>query len=235
MSFRSVLFCLCLATTIAGSLLLRPWNDHDQSWGSGVTSLTPGTQINTDIDAPGFLKLARYPSRLFAPDEDRASRPVFVLASAGLGRLLEPIIGPRKSFRLPENSYFWSYILINLLCLTSALQVFFLLMPEEQRYNGVTVGMGLLVVFTPLVQRFLWVPHTQIWRGVGPAGRGSCLQSGYAGATAGGSWHVFLGNRGRYPFTRVRILCSDPGSPDSGATDSLPRAGCPGLIFVGGC
>jgi hypothetical protein len=136
-----------------------------------------------NCDSPQFLWLAREPAALLEQNNERQTRPGFVIAAAALNDLISQFIKPggtpqrigtgfldpkliTQAFARDLPAYL-AYILLNVALLLTSFH-FWRKLIEPRMSHGAAIGTvvvasGLLLVTNDVVKAFVWSPHTQMF------------------------------------------------------------------------
>lgn len=139
----------------------RPKPDEYPGVSLNYIALTEHAGFVLNWDSPDFLALAREPQRLLNPREPRQSRPLYVIAAAGLARVVALVLPVHTSPSLLGAEYV-AFVAINFLAVWLSMLGFQSLFRNSSWPLGVFLASTLLAA-NDVVKQFFWTPHTQMF------------------------------------------------------------------------
>ncbi|QNH62808.1 hypothetical protein [Hymenobacter sediminicola] len=174
---------LVLTVLILGSalsfLFSPPPQTPDEFWGLYIP-LGEQAGFILNKDSYGYIQAAEEPGRLLQQNEERQSRPLYVLLGTALGyplRAVLPILVDEASVRAAVGpdvplsdraliGFYPAFVLLNFGVLLTSLLLFVRLYSPLTKGTGNLLTLGCLLVFlvsNPIVKAFFWTAHQQMF------------------------------------------------------------------------
>lgn len=177
---KRVLLLASLILAAALSFLFSPPpSSPDEFWGLYVP-LGEQAGFILNKDSYGYIEAAEQPGRLLRQNEERQSRPLYVLLGTAVGYPLRAVlphfidevavraaVGPEVP--LSDRAligFYPAFVLLNFGVLLAALWLFVRLYPALTNGAGSPLVLGGLLVFlasSPIVKAFFWTAHQQMF------------------------------------------------------------------------
>lgn len=174
-----LLYAALLLVAALSFLFSPPPQTQDEFWGQYVR-LSEHTGFVLNGDSYGYIEAAQHPGHLLRQNEERQSRPLYVLLGAVLGtplhailpRVLAPEVVASYLFQPPPIpvdallGFYPAFVLLNFGMLLAALWLF------AQLYGPLTAGRGKPLVLlcllgfiasSPITKAFFWTAHQQMF------------------------------------------------------------------------
>jgi len=177
---KNTLLLTALILSVAVSFLFSPAPlTPDEFWGRYVrTGEKTGFVLNGD--SYGYIQSAEHPDRLLQQNEERQSRPLYVLLGTAVGyplRAVLPSVVPEADVAwvvgpdlpIPIRSligFYPAFVLLNFVVLLAALALFVRLYQSLTGTVPDRIVLSCLLVFlvsSPILKAFFWTAHQQMF------------------------------------------------------------------------